>query len=98
MLEIQRGPASGHLEIFDNLSTTNSKRYKLLSIGRNWATNSYKTPQMSLIDGFWDSTSTISSITMSLWLGSGNFGASDSGIPQIGIVGGTYFNVWGSTS
>jgi hypothetical protein len=98
ILEIQRGPANGHLEIFDNLSTVNSKRYKVTSIGRDFSSTDYKTPRMSIIEGIWDSTSTINSLTMSLWLGSGNFGAADSGIPELGIIGGTRFAVWGSTS
>jgi hypothetical protein len=96
--EIQRGPASGHLEISDNLSTVNAKRYNMTSIGRDFSSTDYKTPRMSIIEGIWNNTSTISSITMSLWLGSGNFGAADTGIPQLGILGGTQFNVWGSTS
>ncbi len=97
MFEIQRGPASGHIEIFDNLSTVNSKRYKVTSLGRDFSSTDYKTPRLTFIDGVWDNTATISSVTLSLWLGSGNFGAADLG-GGIGIVGGTYFNVWGSTS
>jgi hypothetical protein len=30
--EAQRGPSSGQIEIFDNLSTVNSKRYKEIEL------------------------------------------------------------------
>jgi hypothetical protein len=95
--EGQRGPSSGQIEIFDNLSTVNSKRYKVISAGRDIFSTELKTPRLSFIDGFWDSTSTISTLTMSLLFGSGNFGAYDYGA-GIGVIGGTSFSVWGSTT
>ena len=97
ILEVQRGPASGTLEIFDNLSTVNSKRYKAISAGRDYSSPDYKTPRLTFVDGFWDRTAAISSVTMSLWLGTGNFGAYDYGA-GIGVIGGTNFSVWGSTT
>jgi hypothetical protein len=96
MFDIQRGPASGTLFIGDNLSTTNSKSYHLVSIGRDYSSTDYKTPRISTVDGLWDNTSQIDSITMQLLYGSGNFGGSN--IPGVGIIGGTYFSVWGSTT
>lgn len=95
--EGQRGPSSGQIEIFDNLSTVNSKRYKVVSAGRDIFSTDLKTPRLSLIDGFWDKTSTIDTLTVSLLFGSGNFGAYDYG-GGLGVLGGTHFNVWGSTT
>ena len=95
--EGQRGPSSGQIEIFDNLSTVNSKRYKVVSAGRDIFSTDLKTPRLSFIDGFWDKTSAIDTLTVSLLFGSGNFGAYDYGA-GIGVLGGTNFNVWGSTT
>jgi hypothetical protein len=95
--EGQRGPCSGQIEIFDNLSTVNSKRYKVISAGRDIFSTDLKTPRLSFIDGFWDKTSTIDTLTVSLLFGSGNFGAYDYG-GSLGVLGGTHFNVWGSTT
>jgi hypothetical protein len=95
--EAQRGPASGHLEIFDNLSTVNSKRYKVISAGRDIFSTDLKTPRLTFIDGFWDNTSSVDTITMSLLYGSGNFGAYDYGA-GVGVLGGTNFSVWGSAT
>jgi hypothetical protein len=95
--EAQRGPSSGHLEIFDNLSTVNSKRYKVISAGRDIFSTELKTPRLTFVDGFWDNTAVIDTLTMSLLFGSGNFGAYDFG-GSTGVIGGTNFSVWGSTT
>jgi hypothetical protein len=50
-----------------------------------------------LFYGFWDKTSTIDTLTVSLLFGSGNFGAYDYG-GGLGVLGGTHFSVWGSTT
>lgn len=96
MFSVQRAGASGHLIIDDNLSTTNSKRYNVRSQGMNFSNNSYKTPEKLDIEGFWNNTAQVSSVTFSLVFGSGNFGAEN--VNGVGIVGGTRFSVWGSTT
>jgi hypothetical protein len=96
MFSAQRAGASGHLIIGDNLSTTNAKRYNVRSQGMNLFNNNYKTPEKLDIEGFWNNTATISSVTFSLVFGSGNFGGEF--INGIGLVGGTRFSVWGSTT
>lgn len=96
MFSVQRAGASGHLLIEDNLSTTNAKRYTVRSQGMNLSNNTYKTPEKLDIEGVWNNTAAVNSITFSLLFGSGNFGAEN--IPGIGIIGGTRFMIWGSTS
>ena len=96
MFSVQRAGASGHLIIDNNLSTTNAKGYNVRSQGMNLSNNTYKTPEKLDIEGVWDNTSAISSITFSLVFGSGNFGAED--INAVGLVGGTRFMIWGSTT
>jgi hypothetical protein len=96
MFSVQRAGASGHLIIDNNLSTTNAKGYNVRSQGMNYANNTYKTPEKLDIEGVWNNTAVISSITFSLVFGSGNFGAEN--INGIGIVNGTRFMIWGSTT
>jgi hypothetical protein len=94
MFSVQRAGASGHLNIEDNFATTNAKRYTVRSQGMNYANNTYKTPEKLDIDGVWNNTAAIDSVTFSLVFGSGNFGAEN--ISGVGVVGGTNFAVWGS--
>ena len=96
LFSVQRAGASGHLVIDNNLSTINAKGYSVSAQGMNWANNTYKTPDKTDIQGVWSNTSQIDTITFSLVFGSGNFGAEN--INGVGIVGGTQFMVWGSTS
>jgi hypothetical protein len=96
IFSVQRAGASGHLLIDNNLSTTNAKGYNVRAQGMNWANNTYKTPDKNDIEGIWNNTSPVSSITFSLVFGTGNFGAEN--VNGVGIIGGTEFMIWGSTS
>lgn len=96
MFSVQRAGASGHLIIDNNLSTTNAKGYNVRSQGMNLSNNTYKTPEKLDIEGIWNNTAVISSITFSLVFGTGTFGAEN--IPGIGVVNGTHFMIWGSTT